>query len=102
MQTLNLTKVQHTKSVAILKALACDKRLEIVERLLSDERCCTNISNCVKLDISTISRHMKELEQAGIVKGNRQGKHINYVIINKKAVLHLLDSAAKIAKGGIT
>ena len=101
MQTLNLTNAQRAKSVSILKALACDKRLEIVKSLLSDKRCCTNISDCVKLDISTISRHMKELEQAGIVKGSRKGKHVHYVIINKKAVLHLLDSAAKIAKGGI-
>ena len=63
---------------AILKALAHPTRLWLVEQLQQQERCVCELTDGVNADISTVSKHLSLLRQAGIVSSRRDGKQIFY------------------------
>ncbi|MCG9739826.1 metalloregulator ArsR/SmtB family transcription factor [Shewanella insulae] len=64
--------------VAVLKALAHPTRLWLVEQLEQQERCVCELTDGVDADISTVSKHLSLLRQAGIVTSRREGKQIYY------------------------
>jgi ArsR family transcriptional regulator len=64
----------------IARALADPRRYEILKKL-SAQSCATPCSNFrANIDISapTLSHHMKELETAGLVRSEKDGKFVNY------------------------
>ena len=64
----------------IAKALADSNRYEILKKL-SAQPCatsCSNIRNCIDVTAGTLSHHMKELETAGLVRSEKEGKFVNY------------------------
>ena len=63
---------------AVLKALAHPTRLWLVEQLEQQERCVCELTDGVDADISTVSKHLSLLRQAGIVASRREGKQIYY------------------------
>ena len=66
---------------ALLKALAHPARIAILEYLIKTEACiCGDIVNELPLSQPTVSQHLKELKNAGIIKGNVEGKSICYCI----------------------
>lgn len=74
------------KLAKILKALSHPKRLElyfmIAEQSQADfETGCecfvTDIMSCLKLGAPTISHHIKELENAGLITTERKGKYLS-------------------------
>jgi len=64
----------------ILKALADETRLNIVEFLLDGEKCVCEIFPHVKRTQSTVSIHLNDLKKAGILKSRREGQKIYYHI----------------------
>lgn len=65
----------------MMKALGHPARIAILEYLLKVEGCiCNDIVNEVQLAQPTISQHLKELKNAGIIKGNIEGTAICYCI----------------------
>ena len=68
----------------ILKALANETRFKIVEYLLEGERCVCEIFPYVKRTQSTVSIHLGDLEDVGILESRRQGKKIFYKIKDKR------------------
>jgi len=72
----------HQNQMAIMaKALGHPARLAIVEYLLSVEACiCGDIVNELPLSQPTVSQHLKELKNAGIIKGSIDGNAICYCI----------------------
>jgi ArsR family transcriptional regulator len=62
----------------VLKALAHPTRLWAVERLVAGERCVCELATEAGVDFSTMSRHLAQLRQAGILVDRRQGKQILY------------------------
>jgi ArsR family transcriptional regulator, arsenate/arsenite/antimonite-responsive transcriptional repressor len=62
--------------MAILKALGDPRRMEIVERLSSCEGCfaCSDMRECLPISAATLSHHLKELETAGLIQIEREGK----------------------------
>ncbi len=77
--------------VRILKALACETRIKIIEELLKNPKCAKDLSSCVGKDISTISRHLEILERAGILKIKKEGKRINVEIRNPDILKKLFE-----------
>lgn len=63
---------------AVLKALAHPTRLWLVEQLQQQERCVCELTDGVNADISTVSKHLSLLRQAGIISSRRDGKQIYY------------------------
>lgn len=65
----------------LLKALAHPARIAIVEYLLSVDTCiCNDIVAEINLAQPTVSQHLKELKNAGIIQGEVEGKSICYCI----------------------
>ena len=67
----------------IAKALADPRRAEILRQIgkANGEMPCSNL-RCITDSISaaTLSHHMKELETAGLVESEKDGKFVNYRI----------------------
>ena len=62
----------------ILKALAHPSRLLIVDELSRGERCVCELTDLVGADISTVSKHLSVLKEAGIVDCDRRGLQVFY------------------------
>lgn len=69
---------------ALAKAIGHPARVAIIDYLLTVETCiCTDIVNKLPLAQPTVSQHLKELKNAGIIKGNIEGNAICYCIDEK-------------------
>jgi DNA-binding transcriptional ArsR family regulator len=79
-KTDNFSKEQNT--IALLaKALGHPARIAIVEFLLKADNCiCGDIVSELPLAQATVSQHLKELKNAGLIKGNIEGTAICYCI----------------------
>jgi len=65
----------------IAKALGHPARIAIIEHLLKVNACiCGDIVNELPLAQPTVSQHLKELKNAGLIKGNIEGNAICYCI----------------------
>lgn len=62
----------------VLKALAHPTRLFIVEELEKDERCVCDLTEMIGVDISTVSKHLSVLKQAGLVTDDKRGNLVFY------------------------
>jgi ArsR family transcriptional regulator, arsenate/arsenite/antimonite-responsive transcriptional repressor len=66
---------------AIAKALGHPARVAIVDYLLQADKCiCGDIVNELPLAQPTVSQHLKELKNAGIIKGSIEGTAICYCV----------------------
>jgi ArsR family transcriptional regulator len=83
---MGATKTEHftekQNQIAILsKALGHPARVAIMEYLMSVDKCiCGDIVNELPLAQPTVSQHLKELKNAGLIKGNIEGNAICYCI----------------------
>ncbi|MBU6203767.1 MAG: winged helix-turn-helix domain-containing protein [Bacteroidetes bacterium] len=78
--------------IAILaKALGHPARVAILNYILKYDQCiCGDIVNELPLSQPTISQHLKELKQAGLIKGEIEGNSICYCI-DEKSIVKLSD-----------
>lgn len=75
---------QQNKIATIAKALGHPARIAIIEYLLKVNECiCGEIVNELPLAQPTVSQHLKELKNAGLIKGNIEGNSICYCIDEK-------------------
>jgi len=70
--------------LVMLKALADETRLKIVEFLLDGEKCVCEIFPYVKRTQSTVSIQLDVLRKAGILDSRKEGKKVYYFIFDKK------------------
>jgi DNA-binding transcriptional ArsR family regulator len=65
----------------IAKALSHPARLAILEHLIKADACITtSLVQEIGLAQPTISQHLRELKEAGIIKGSVEGVTVNYCI----------------------
>ena len=63
------------------KALAHPARIAILRLLIKKDACvCGDIVDELPLSQSTVSQHLKELKEVGIIKGDISGKSVCYCI----------------------
>ena len=86
---MGATKTEHftdkqNQIATISKALGHPARIAIIEYLMQVNECiCGDIVNELPLAQPTVSQHLKELKNAGIIKGNIEGNSICYCIDEK-------------------
>jgi len=86
---MGATKTDHftdkqNEIATLAKALGHPARIAIIEFLLKTESCiCGDIVNELPLAQPTVSQHLKELKNAGLIKGNIEGNSICYCIDEK-------------------
>ncbi len=64
----------------ILKAMAHPTRLFIIDELSRNERCVCELTALIGADISTVSKHLSVLRNAGIIKDEKRGSKIFYFL----------------------
>lgn len=81
------------------KALAHPARIAILQLLVNKSTCqCGDIVEELPLSQSTVSQHLKELKEAGLIKGEIEGAKVCYCIDDKewkkakKSINQLFDS----------
>jgi ArsR family transcriptional regulator len=62
----------------IIKAMAHPSRLLIIDQLAREATCVCRLTELVGADISTVSKHLAVLKNAGIVRDERRGVQIFY------------------------
>jgi DNA-binding transcriptional ArsR family regulator len=67
------------------KALAHPARVAILQLLIKKQACiCGDIVDELPLSQSTISQHLKELKESGLIKGDVEGVKVCYCIDEKE------------------
>ena len=83
---MGATKTEHftdrqNELATLAKALGHPARIAILDYLLKVNTCiCGDIVNELPLAQPTISQHLKELKNAGLIKGDIEGNSICYCI----------------------
>ncbi len=70
--------VEGNKYVPVLKALADETRIKIIEILSCGELCACDILESFQITQPTLSYHMKILTDSGLVKSRKEGTWIRY------------------------
>ncbi len=65
----------------IIKAIAHPTRLFLVDELFKGERCVCELTEMVGADMSTVSKHLSILKNAGIVKDDKRGQQVFYRLL---------------------
>lgn len=72
---------EQNKLAAYTKALGHPARIAILQHLLATQQCiCGDLVDVLPLAQATISQHLKELKNAGIIQGNISGTSVCYCI----------------------
>ena len=79
--------------IKLLKALADETRIKIVQCLMDGERCACAIVPAVGKAQPTVSQHLKILEEAGVLESRRKGVNIWYKIKSEQVsqIMKILD-----------
>lgn len=62
----------------MIKALAHPSRLRIAEALMEGERCVCELRELVDADMSTVSKHLSLMREAGLLVCEKRGLNIWY------------------------
>ncbi len=72
-------RAKYEARAGIIKALAHPSRLMIVDELTEHgQRCVCELTELVGTDLSTVSRHLSVLRNAGIVESEKRGTTVYY------------------------
>lgn len=92
---MGTTKTEHftdkqNATALMLKALGHPARIAIMEFLIRANHCiCGDIVNEIPLSQPTISQHLKELKNAGLIKGRVEGNAICYCV-NEESIAGII------------
>lgn len=72
------TKQKYDARAQVIKAMAHPTRLFIIDELARGERCVCELRDMIGADISTVSKHLSVLKQAGVVEDEKRGLQVWY------------------------
>ena len=75
-ETMNKRELEELS--IIFKALSHPTRLWMVEQLFEAERCVCEFVDVLKLDFSTVSKHLSILKHAHVIEDDKRGKNVYY------------------------
>ena len=74
----NKTKARFEARAKIIKAIAHPTRLFVIDELSREEKCVCELTQMVGADISTVSKHLAILKNAGLVMDEKRGVQVFY------------------------
>ena len=78
-------RVKDNRIARYAKALSHPARVAILNLLIAKQTCiCGDIVEELPLSQSTVSQHLKELKEAGLIKGDIEGAKVCYCIDEKE------------------
>ncbi len=72
------TKLYYKTRANVIKAIGHPTRLFMIDELSKGERCVCELTRMVGADVSTISKHLSILKNAGIVRDAKRGVQVFY------------------------
>ena len=72
------TRLDTSRAVTLFHALSDETRLEIIQRLLTGEKCVCDLTDALDAAQSRLSFHLKTLKDAGIVSDRKAGRWVYY------------------------
>ncbi len=72
------THARYAARARVLKALAHPTRLFVVDELSRGERCVADLQALIGADMSTVSKHLAVLREAGLVDDSKRGNQVFY------------------------
>jgi len=80
-------------AVTAARAIGHPARLRTVAMLQSGELCVCQITEVLKLAPSTVSAHLKELKQAGLVTERKDGRWVYFRVVDDEHTHSWIDAA---------
>lgn len=74
------TYAQYEARAKIIKAIAHPTRLFIIEELQKGEKCVNELTEMIGSDMSTVSKHLSVLKNAGIIGDQKSGSSSYYYL----------------------
>ena len=71
--------------VKVMKALSDPSRVKIIKLLQQKSMCVCELQGALQLAQPTVSKHLKILEEAGLVDYRKEGLWVNYFLANGKS-----------------
>jgi DNA-binding transcriptional ArsR family regulator len=91
------SKARFEARAKIIKAMAHPARLMIVDELSRRERCVCELTDMVGSDISTVSKHLSVLRNAGVVRDEKRGSKV-YYILRTPCILNFMSCVETVIK----
>ena len=91
----SISRKKLKKEARLFKAFSDPTRLKILKLLTYRKMCVCELNLAIDTSQPTISHHLNILENAGLIRGERQGKWMFYSISNE-IVSHLLKKFEKL------
>jgi ArsR family transcriptional regulator, arsenate/arsenite/antimonite-responsive transcriptional repressor len=66
--------------IQVMKALSDPNRVKIVKMLQHKRMCVCELTEALRISQPAVSKHMKILEKAGMVRSQKDGLWVNYVL----------------------
>ncbi len=90
-------KSLYRSQARLLKALANESRLMIVDRLSSGECSAGELTRMIGLDQTTVSKHLAVLRANGIVEDRREGSAVVYRLLTP-CIVNFFSCASQVLK----
>lgn len=86
---------QFKNQAQVFKALAHPGRLLMLDELSRGERCVCELAALVGSEMPTVSRHLAQLRNAGIVEDEKRGAQVFYRLVTP-CVMNLFECVASV------
>ena len=95
------TQARYDARARIVKAMAHPTRLFIVDELgRNEERCVCELTEMVGADMSTVSKHLTVLKEAGIVQIDKRGSQVFYKL-RVKCILNFFECVESVLQSNM-
>ena len=91
-------RIRYETRARILKALAHPSRLKLLDLLAEHEEVCVcDLTEKIGSDMSTVSRHLAQLRNAGVIESEKRGQMVFYRLRVKclQSLFSCIESVAK-------